>query len=281
MTSRELGKLAGEIRELLARVPAAADGLSTRQARTLRGELAEVATKLRERIARLDPTRQPDSFFDPLDPRLFGLFAAIALIGQDRLPLASMAETRFYGSGVYALYYTGSFAVYKPIKKTEHPIYVGKARPQGKNARTPVEQGEKLCGRLNDHRKNISKATKTLRVADFACRYLVVQSGYEAPAESALIDLFSPIWNGETRILYGFGKHGDSADTRGNKRSPWDTLHPGRAWAGHRRLEDARSVSEIKSDVREHFERHPPVRGPQHVLHDLVAQIRNARPSSA
>ena len=31
----------------------------------------------------------------------------------------------------------------------------------------------------------------------------------------------------------GFGKHGDSYSTRPNRRSAWDTLHPGRPWATH------------------------------------------------
>lgn len=86
-----------------------------------------------------------------------------------------------------------------------------------------MEQGAKLCGRLSDHRKNIDKATSTLNLTDFEFRSLVVQSGWETAAEDYLIHLFSPIWNSETNILYGLGKHGDSATTRANKRSPWDT----------------------------------------------------------
>ena len=73
---------------------------------------------------------------------------------------------------------------------------------------------------------------------------LVVQSGWETAAEDYLIRLFRPIWNKETKILYGLGKHGDSAETRTNKRSLWDTLHPARVWAAPT-LEDARSPAEI------------------------------------
>jgi hypothetical protein len=36
------------------------------------------------------------------------------------------------------------------------------------------------------------------------------------------------IWNRQTKPVPGFGKHGDSAETRSNSRSPWDTIRPGR-----------------------------------------------------
>ena len=40
-----------------------------------------------------------------------------------------------------------------------------------------MDQGDRLSRRLSDHRKNIGKATTTLRLDDFDCRTLVVQSG--------------------------------------------------------------------------------------------------------
>ena len=120
------------------------------------------------------------------------------------------------------------------------------------NARTPIAQGERLARRLADHRKNISKAVTTLSIDDFECRFLLVQSGYETAAEDYLIYLFKPIWNNETGILYGLGKHGDAATTRQNKRSPWDTLHPGRTWAG-KTVADARPKARIMSDLAKHF----------------------------
>lgn len=44
--------------------------------------------------------------------------------------------------------------------------------------KTPaMEQGDKLSGRLNEHRKNIAKAATTLRLEDFEYRALVVQTG--------------------------------------------------------------------------------------------------------
>ena len=147
-------------------------------------------------------------------------------MAQPRVPLADVGI--FYGAGVYAIYYQGLHEIYRPISGKEVPIYIGKADPDSALARTPIEQKTKLAGRLKEHCRSIAKAATTLDINDFDCRYLVVQSGWEKPAESFLINFFTPVWNIETNICYGLGKHGDDALTRANKRSPWDTLHPGR-----------------------------------------------------
>jgi hypothetical protein len=276
VTQEDFLSLAEEFRVVLARLPEHPEDLAGNRGKKVRAELEEIAEELRTRLTQLDPTRQPQSFFDPADPRLFGVFAALALVGQDRLPLASMAESKFYGSGIYAIYYNGDFKTYKPIAKTEHPIYVGKADPAIPNARTPRDQGDRLCGRLNEHRKNIERA-ESLRIADFECRYLVVATGWQAAAESALIGLFRPLWNKETGILLGFGKHGDSADTRRNTRSPWDVLHAGRAWAAADTIEDRKSPREIEAEVKAHLSEHAPVPDIEHIVRELTAQIRSTR----
>lgn len=86
-------------------------------------------------------------------------------------------------------------------------------------SKTAIEQGDRLASRLlNDHRRNILKATTTLRLDDFDYRVLVVQTGWQASAEDFLIHLFKPIWNNEIGICYGFGKHGDRPETRVNLR---------------------------------------------------------------
>jgi hypothetical protein len=151
---------------------------------------------------------------------------------------------------------------------------VGKADPTTAHARTPEEQGEQLAGRLNEHRKNILKASSTLNINDFECRHLVVATSSQGAAENALISLFRPIWNNETGIVYGFGKHGDSATTRANKRSPWDVLHPGRTWAAHTSLVDAKDHKQIKAELDEHFKEHPVVPDLEHVLRSLLEQIK-------
>jgi len=276
MTSSDIRRLGSELRALLARVEEVPDALSGRQSKILREELEEFAQELRARIDWLDPVKMPGAMFDPADPTLFGIFAAVALLGQERTPLDSLAESRFYGSGIYAIYYNGEFSQYQPIVGTENPIYVGMAAPKSATARTPREQGKKLADRLREHRKNIIKA-ENLSIDDFTCRKLVVATHWEGKAESALIHLFHPIWNKETKLIQGFGKHGDAMDTRANKRSPWDTLHEGRKWAkgsGEAKVEDQMSEADINAALYRHFAEHPPIRDLQQVLRDLLTQIK-------
>jgi hypothetical protein len=116
----------------------------------IRGLIAELEAAL----SRLDPTTAPTSVFDPSNPKVVGRFTALALVAQPRHALGSLG--RFYGSGVYALYYNGDHPLYRPLSGTETPIYVGKAGPAAAGARTPREQGERLATRLADHRKNIT-----------------------------------------------------------------------------------------------------------------------------
>ena len=140
-------------------------------------------------------------------------------------------------------------------------------------ARAPYEQGPKLNDRLNQHRANIVKAASTLDIDHFEYRSLVVSSGWEGAAETYLIHLFQPLWNKETKILYGLGKHGDAPETRGNKRSPWDTVHPSRAWAG-RSAQDAKSVEQIEAMVASHMIAHPVFQDMDAVLESFLAELR-------
>lgn len=261
-----------ELREGIGRLTneVAATVLSARRRKFLESELRELLDSLGDLTAKLDPIRQPASVFDPSDPKVVGRFVSLALVAQRRHPLAEIPRT--YGSGVYAVYYTGDFDLYQPIATTETPIYVGQAAPLISNARTPREQGQRLCSRLSTHRKNIARASGTLRLADFEFRSLVVQSGWESAAEDYLIHLFRPVWNSETGILYGLGKHGDDAATRANKRSPWDTLHPGRVWAAKSK-EDAKTPAVIQRELREHFSKHPAFRDVDEVLASFFEEL--------
>jgi len=202
--------------------------------------------------------------FEPSNPKIVGRFVSLALVAQSRKPLSSVEK--FYGSGVYAVYYNGKFPSYRELSKSETPIYVGQASPAIRDARTPSEQGDKLSSRLDEHRKNICRAASTLSIDDFEYRALVVQSNWETAAEDYLIHLFRPIWNNETNLVFGIGKHGDAAKTRANKRSPWDTLHPGRAWAADTSLVDAKKRDKIQNELRNHFKAHP-------VFHDMDALL--------
>ena len=253
------------------RVKASDTALSNPKRKRLEAQIKSAIDELTTLLGKLDPIAQPTSVFDPSNPKVVGRFVALAMVAQDRHHLAEIPK--FYGSGVYAIYYTGSFPAYQLISNTETPIYVGQAAPAVSNARTAIEQGAKLCGRLSDHRKNIGKAADTLALADFEFRSLVVQSGWETAAEDYLIHLFRPIWNSETNILYGLGKHGDSAITRANKRSPWDTLHPGRAWAAAS-TEDAKSITQINAELIAHFAAHPTYADLEAVLASFIEELR-------
>ncbi len=249
------------------------DGLSAAARRAVNGQLRKLIGDLEASLSSFDPVTHPTSIFDPSNPKIIGRFTALALVAQSRVALSDVG--RFYGSGIYAIYYSGDFPTYSPLAGSETPIYVGKAGPATAGARTAHEQGERLWSRLNEHRKNIVKAVSTLKGEDFHARFLVVQSGWETAAESYLIHLFQPIWNKEVKILYGLGKHGDDPETRANKRSPWDTLHPARAWAVDTKA-DARSQERISDDVRNHFERHPVFGNTTELLEAFFAELRQS-----
>ena len=263
----------GELRETLERLTAQATSatLSTQRRKVLEGQIRGVIDDLAILLNSLDPISQPSAVFDPSNPKIVGRFVSLALVAQQRHALLDIP--RFYGSGVYAVYYKGDFPLYAPISGTETPIYVGQASPAIRNARNPLEQGPKLCGRLADHRKNIGTATSTLSIDDFEFRSLVVQSGWETAAEDYLIHLFRPIRNNETNILFGLGKHGDDAATRANKRSPWDTLHPGRKWAAASTV-DAKAPDRIERELEAHFASHPIFPDLEAVLASFIEELR-------
>lgn len=271
---RKLEELAAQIKNLSELITSenAAD-LPGPKARRVRSTITEACGKLQKLIADLDPIKHPGAVFDPSNPVVVGRVVAITLIAQPRKPLANVE--RFYGSGVYAIYYNGDFKAYRQLARSEHPIYVGKADPADAAAKTVYDQGDRLANRLNDHCRNISKVATTLRLKDFEYRALVVQSGWQTSAEDYLIDLFRPIWNNEIGICYGFGKHGDDPATRANLRSPWDTMHPGRDWA-HRdkNMKDAKSEKEIIGEIQNHLREHPAFRSVDQILKRFLEEIR-------
>jgi hypothetical protein len=270
----KLERLAAELKKLSESLAAEEPSrLPAPRAKRVRQIITEAYDKLRKVMQDLDPIKHPGFVFDPSNPNVAGRIVGITMIAQDRKPLANVE--RFYGSGVYAIYYNGKFPAYKAITKREHPIYVGKADPADQAAKTAMEQGDRLSNRLNDHRKNIAKATTTLRLEDFEYRAIVVQTGWQTSAEDYLIHLFKPIWNSEVGICYGFGKHGDDPGTRANLRSPWDTLHPGRDWA-HRdpKMKDAKPEKEIVEEISRHLAKYPPLGSIDEILRRFLEEMR-------
>ena len=110
-----------------------------------------------------------------------------------------------------------------------------------------------------------------LRLDDFEARRLVCATNAQLVAEKHLIAMFRPIWNNEIGICWGISKHGDAATTRANKRSPWDVMHPGRAWAMAESLDDKASPEDIERRIAEHFAQNQPYRDTVHIVHDFLA----------
>jgi hypothetical protein len=122
---------------------------------------------------------------------------------------------------------------------------------------------------LLEHAKSINAAERyadantelgvvPIRIGEFHCRFLVLASAYAGAVEAALIRHYQPVWNREMKVCIGFGKHGDSAETRTNTRSDWDTLHPGREWATRAgNVPNRRSPAQIQADIVKHLEDYP------------------------
>jgi hypothetical protein len=152
-------KLLSALLSLLESLPQDPIDSSTIQAaklKQLRINIESAIDRLQRILLELDPIKQPQYVLDPSDPNVVGQLIADTLLVQPRHPVASLPK--FYGSGIYALYYKGPFDAYRPIVKTETPIYIGKADPAQQQATTPTEQGTRLWGRLKDHRRSVEAA---------------------------------------------------------------------------------------------------------------------------
>jgi len=254
-------------------LPSAAAKLpeTSRDRKLLDAKFARLRAHLERDAWLIDRVRRPDGIFDPTDPNLVGRMIALALTAQPPMSFSAIEGDRFYGAGVYALYYKGDLPEYARLKDLPHPIYVGKADPASPSSVNVVEQGERLFSRLRDHARSIRQA-RNLELSDFEVRYLVVAGNWQRAAEIFLIRLMNPIWNLEAKILFGFGKHGDSAETRANGRSPWDTLHPGRKFA-EEIVEDQIPLDVIKSSITSHFDKHRIYTNADAIFEEFMSQM--------
>lgn len=271
-------RLKDKVEQLLTKIAEVIDGADQIRERRIapdqREELLAVTRSLKCALdAAVYPHPLPSSVFDPSDTRLFGRFAAIALVAQDRIPLSSVQPV--YGSGIYAVYYTGNNPDYQSLAGTESPLYIGKAQPK-EGAVQVIEQGTAITDRLGQHAKSISNADG-IDLHDFQCRYLVIAAGWETPAELELMRFFKPLWNTGIGPVHGIGKHGDLAGTRANKRSPWDTLHPGRRWAIDT-LANQKTVAQIRAEIATHLQTYPPVQKREDVIEAYITMLAKAIP---
>lgn len=147
---------------------------------------------------------------------------------------------RFPGTGVYALYYTGSNPIYRKYAALnrlayDFPIYVGKAVPRGwrQSRLSDGEAGQsaELYARLREHSRSITQGDG-LELEDFSCRFVIFEqesSDMIGTVEATLIKLTRPLWNS---CVDGFGNHDPGSGRYGQAPSDWDVIHPGRKWAG-------------------------------------------------
>jgi Eco29kI restriction endonuclease len=184
--------------------------------------------------------------YNPLDRVELGKSVERALLSRPPVPLPP--TIRFPGAGVYALYYIGDFEPYRAIapparEAGDIPIYVGRAAPPGGRAGggglRPTTKESKLFDRLREHARSITQVEEyaqrtgktNIRLADFLCRFLVVDDIWVALGEAVLIGHYQPVWNG---FVQGFGIHAPGGGRSNQARSYWDTLHPGRPFAARR-----------------------------------------------
>ena len=192
-----------------------------------------------------------DKEFDPLDYHTIADTVVKALLKQPKKKLA-LGGT-FSGAGVYLIYYQGEFEAYENISGTTTPVYVGKAIPSGgRKGASALRQLEQtgtpaLFNRIRDHWQSID-AARNLDVEDFRCRYLVVTQIWISVAESLLIERFHPVWNS---AVDGFGLHDPGKTRYSQKKSDWDTLHPGRHWEP--KMSPGKSTREILAAIEDHF----------------------------
>lgn len=184
--------------------------------------------------------------YNPLSVDELGRNAARALMKYP--PCDLPPPDQIDGCGVYAIHYRGSFPAYANMTGDE-PIYVGKAEPEGRRqgrARAgPIKPA--LRNRLAKHAQSIEFACN-LRLEDFQCRWLELDPIWIGLTERMLIGEYRPIWN---VVVNGFGNNPPGKGRSNQRRSQWDTLHPGRQWASS--LPDCpETLGDILEKIREH-----------------------------
>lgn len=168
----------------------------------------------------------------------------------------------FLGTGVYALYYTGSNPLYRKYAELNrlsysHPIYVGKAVPKGwRQARisdSETTQSRELYSRLKEHSRNIVVGDG-LSLRDFSCRFVIFEnegSDMIGTIEAALTKLNKPLWN---TAMDGFGNHDPGSGRYQQAKSDWDVIHKGRTWAdkcnGKSKCQDV-----VLANIENHFKK--------------------------
>lgn len=196
--------------------------------------------------------------FNPLEEEekkivVLRIMEAFEKCSGHQLPLTKS----FPGAGVYALYYFGPFDLYSFLVhknaggQLKVPIYVGKANLRGGS--TGIGKSTRqtpLYNRLKEHAESIQEA-RNLALQDFKCKYLILDQVWVRLGEEILLRQFKPLWNS---VVQGFGIHTPGKGRANQRRSEWDTLHPGRNWVESLNLPPNKMTEEqIRNKVRKHF----------------------------
>jgi Eco29kI restriction endonuclease len=172
--------------------------------------------------------------YNPLDKINLAKSIEGEILNRDCEPLGTADHV--VGSGVYVIYYRGSFPAYASLAEANAdacrvPIYVGKAIPKGGRkggiSSVSIATGNALASRLRKHALTV-RSTPTLDIADFRFRYLILDDIWIPLGENILIETFKPLWN---VVVEGFGINDPGKGRAAQKRSAWDVLHPGRDYA--------------------------------------------------
>lgn len=174
------------------------------------------------------------SVYNPLEKLNLARSIELELLQRPVVPLGDVGAIA--GAGVYVIYYTGPFPAYVSIRAadppapTSKPIYIGKAIPKGGRkggiAKDASASGRALVDRLKQHAASVDEANN-LELKDFFVRYLIVDDIWIPLGENMLIETFKPVWN---RAIDGFGNKDPGRRRATQFKSPWDVLHPGRAF---------------------------------------------------
>lgn len=176
----------------------------------------------------------------------------------------------FAGAGVYALYYACDGGGYKPYERVNNsgrpfgqwtPIYVGKAAAPGSRKGSSGEEAEldyvpntSLFGRLWEHVRSLEEV-ENLSPEEFHYRALVLDQVWIGLGEALLIHEYRPLWN---QVISGFGIHVQGKGRKDQKKSEWDTIHPGR---NRQSKPNDSSQASLRHRIRRHLddlEDHPP-----------------------
>ena len=83
-------------------------------------------------------------------------------------------------------------------------------------------------------------------IADYPAKTIRMDDIWIPLGDSLLIEKFKPVWN---IVVDGFGHHDQGKGRRGQMKSAWDTLHPGRTWADKVEIPNSRSADHIATEI--------------------------------